>query len=65
MNWSLVVSELLKSGDTQKELSEKVGCSQGLINDLLHNRRGKRLSYDVGAALVELHKKIKKQKQAA
>lgn len=65
MNWSLIVSDLIAEGNTQQELGKKVGCSQGLINDLLHGRRGKRVSYDVGNALVQLHKKIKKQKAAA
>lgn len=58
MNWQQIVNDLLSTGLTQGELGGKVGCPQSTISDIASGKRGKRPSWSVGSALVELHKDI-------
>lgn len=55
MNWQLLVNELMAAGVTQVELAQECGCSQSSISDI---RKGfiKHPRFDIGAALVALHK---------
>ena len=58
MNWQKLVAELIDSGLTQTGVAEKAECSQNLISDLLHGKRGKRLTYEIGVRLVALHDEL-------
>lgn len=53
--WKQIVSDLIESGLSQKEISERVGCSQPYICDLASGKAGKRLGFEVGKRLTELH----------
>lgn len=53
--WKQIVSELLDSGLSQKELSELIGCSQPYICDLASGKAGKRLGFELGKRLTDLH----------
>ena len=55
MNWAKLISDLQQAGMTQAEIAASVGCSQPHISDIANGRRGKQLTYVVGAALVRLH----------
>lgn len=58
MNWQQIVNDILNTGLTQAELGVKVGCPQSTISDFSSGKRGKRPSWNVGSALVELHKSL-------
>lgn len=52
-----MVEDLQEAGLKQEEIAEYCGCGQGLISDLKHERRGKRLSFEIGSRLTALWKK--------
>lgn len=54
MNWSTVITSLEQRGLTREEIANRCHCSVSLINALAIGQRGKRLSYEIGAALMAL-----------
>lgn len=57
MNWQQMISDLLDSGMQQQQLAEKLDCSQTYISDLYNDKRGKRVSYELGIKIIKLHKR--------
>lgn len=58
MKWKELVAELSKAGLTQKQIADVAGCSQSCIAGLSSGKRGVRVSYEIGVALVRLHKRV-------
>ncbi len=58
MNAQKIIADLLGTGLTQAALAAEVGCSQSLIAAISTGRRGKRLSYEFGARLKEMHDRL-------
>lgn len=65
MNWQKIVNELLATGQSQTELSDKVGCPQSTISEISSGKRGKRPSWEVGNKLLELHDALNQETQLA
>jgi transcriptional regulator with XRE-family HTH domain len=60
MNWQQTISDLQRSGLTQAEIAKSCGCAQSTISEIQNDE--KRVpSYPIGAALLELHKKISRR----
>lgn len=59
-NWRMdtqkIVTELLATGLTQKQLADLAGCGQPAINAFSKGNRGKRPSFSIGQRLCELHR---------
>lgn len=53
--WKEKVADLLESGLSQRELAELVGTSQPHICDLRAGKRGKRIGYELGKRIDQLH----------
>lgn len=53
--WEKIISDLIASGLTQREIASRVGISQAHVSDLSLGRRGKRIGFEVGKALSDLH----------
>lgn len=53
--WKEKITDLLGSGLSQRELAELVGTSQPHICDLRTGKRGKRIGYDLGKRIEQLH----------
>lgn len=56
MNWSNFIKDLIASGMTQAAIGKEIGLSQPSIVDLL-NGKTKSVKWDVGQAIIKLHKK--------
>lgn len=54
MNWTSIIKALLNRGYTQQQIAESVQCRQPTISALLNGGRGKRISWDLGDALLKL-----------
>ncbi len=53
-NWQKVVTEILqKQGMTEKQLAERVGCTQPAINRIKRGQRTPR--YNIGTKLMALY----------
>lgn len=65
MNWSELIKDIQTHGWTQAEIADEVGTSQGHISDLLTDRRGKRLGYQIGKNLVALRARLARKAKAA
>lgn len=65
MNWSNVISSLEQHGLNRGEIAQKCNCSLSLINALAQGARGRRISYEIGTALVALQSKSKKSTKKA
>jgi transcriptional regulator with XRE-family HTH domain len=65
MNWSDLIKEIQTHGLTQSEIASEVGTSQGHISDLLSDRRGKRMGYQLGKNLVSLRTRLERKAKAA
>lgn len=61
MDWKKIVRELIESGMTQGEISSRTGISQSQISFLLNGKRGDRLAWGCGEALLKLHRKVMRQ----
>ena len=61
MDWQKMVGELLASGLTEAKLAAMVGTTQGHINSLKTGRRGEKINYVLGAAIVREHKKLQRR----
>lgn len=55
MDWTAIISSLESAGVDRDTIAEKVGCSRSLVNAIAQGKRGKRLSYEIGANLLCLH----------
>lgn len=64
MDWKVVIVELEGAGLTQREIAGKAGCSQPYVSQLKSGAR-KKPEFDIGRALVELHRTIKRPKREA
>jgi transcriptional regulator with XRE-family HTH domain len=58
MNWKNIIQRAQDQGLTQTEIAVAVGTSQGHINDLLHGRRGSRIGFAIGQALLDMDKRM-------
>lgn len=63
MNWQSIVSDLIAWNLTQVQIAKKCGCTQSRISDLV--RDGGTVSYQLGVALVALHKAEARKQRAA
>ncbi|WOE32151.1 MULTISPECIES: helix-turn-helix transcriptional regulator [unclassified Acinetobacter] len=52
--WQKMIVELKDHGFTQKQIAEKIGCSQNYVSNLENGLCGKRLGYDKGRNLENL-----------
>ena len=59
-----MVEALQDAGFKQEDIADYCGCGQGLVSDLKHGRRGKRLSFEIGSRLTAMWKKHCKNKTA-
>lgn len=57
MNWTNLIQDLLDAGMTQAEIAEKCDTGQSHISCLYRGER-KCPNYDLGEALVALHKRV-------
>lgn len=55
--WAQMIRDMLDAGETQASIARAVGCHPATINLLLHGARGKRLTYEIAAALTAVHKR--------
>jgi hypothetical protein len=64
MNWKLLVNELMAAGVTQVQIAQECRCAQSSISDL---RSGaiEHPRFEIGAKLVELHKKAIRRTKTA
>jgi len=61
MNWQTLINDLEKVGLTQKMMASACGTTQSVISDL-KNGKHKSCKYEVGKALIDIHKKFKRSK---
>jgi len=59
-NWQKIIKEISATGMTQAQIGEKIGLTQPTVNQLSTGFTLK-MYYEEGAALMELHKKIRRQ----
>lgn len=55
MDWKTIISDLRAAGLTQSEIAQEAGTSQGHISDIANGKKGKHLSFEIGAKLLALH----------
>jgi transcriptional regulator with XRE-family HTH domain len=55
MDWKALIADLVATGLTQIELAAQCGVAQSTISDL-HRGASKQPNYELGSALVRLHK---------
>ena len=55
--WKEKIADLMAAGMSQREIADHVGASQPHICDLLSGKRGKRIGYELGRKIDQLHKK--------
>lgn len=46
---------------TQSEVAKLIGCGQSYVSDLANGKRGKSMSYEIGARLIQLHRRLKRK----
>ena len=56
MNMQKIISELLDAGMTQTEIAKHIGCTQSNVS-LMHTGKTKRITFDIGCALLDLAKR--------
>ncbi|MCX7208171.1 MAG: XRE family transcriptional regulator [Proteobacteria bacterium] len=54
MNWTTLIKTVINRGYTQQQIAELVQCRQPTISALLNGGRGKRISWELGDALLKL-----------
>ncbi|MDR3427961.1 hypothetical protein [Silvimonas sp.] len=59
MNWQILIQTLLGRGLTQQEIADEAVCQQSNISALLHGKRGKRVTWEIGQALIRLEKETR------
>lgn len=65
IKWSEIIKGIQSHGWTQAEIADEVGTSQGYISDLLSDRRGKRMGYQLGKNLLDLSARLERRRKAA
>lgn len=58
MDTQKITAELLATGLTQKQLADKVPCSQAAINAFSRGIRGRRPTFAIGQRLLDLHREL-------
>lgn len=58
MDTQKTVLEILATGMTQQQLADAVPCSQSTINHLKSGLRGGHTTFEIGAALLAIHKRV-------
>lgn len=58
MDWKTLIAKLIEAGMTQQQIADKAGCTAACISALARGTRGARVSYEIGARLVELHNSL-------
>ena len=56
MNIQKIISKLLNAGMTQKTIAQHIGCTQSNVS-LIYTGKTKRITFDIGCALLDLAKK--------
>ncbi|MEB5475511.1 XRE family transcriptional regulator [Acinetobacter pollinis] len=56
MNWVSIISDLQKSGMTQREIANHLSCSQSYISELKAGKKGKFISHHLGEQIANLWK---------
>jgi hypothetical protein len=66
MDFQKLVTEILDTGITQTELAKRCGhgTTQGHISAIYTGRRGDKVGYQLGDALVRIHRRAMKSKPA-
>jgi len=60
--WGKLIQDIIDSGLSEAQIASEVGVEQPTINRL-KNGEHKSTSYETGAALTRLHKKIKRKRK--
>lgn len=63
MNMQAIVQALIAGGLTQTEIATKCGCTQGRISEIA-NGKAKTVTFELGMALVDLHKRMARKARA-
>lgn len=64
MDWKNIISNIQDGlGLTQAQIATKAGCGQVTISELFREKT-KKPNYEVGAALIDLHKKALRKLKA-
>ena len=65
MDFQKIVTEILDTGMTQTELVKRCGhgTTQGHISAIYTGRRGDKVGYQLGDALVKIHRKAMRAKE--
>ena len=63
--WKEKVADLMAAGLSQRQIADLVGVSQPHISDLHAGKRGKRIGYELGKRLDELHQQRCAQERPA
>ena len=64
MKWKNIIADLQAFGLTQSQIAEKCGTGQSHISSLASGKR-KVPNWNLGDALIRLHKKVLKNNKAA
>ena len=64
MDFQKLVAEILETGMTQTELARRCGngTTQGHISAIYTGRRGDKVGYQLGDALVKIHRRAMRMK---
>lgn len=64
MDFQKIVTEILETGMTQTELAKRCGhgTTQGHISAIYTGRRGDKVGYQLGDALVKIHRRAMRTK---
>ena len=64
MDFQKLVAEILETGMTQTELAKRCGhgTTQGHISAIYTGRRGDKVGYQLGDALVKIHRRAMRTK---
>lgn len=53
--WKDIITDLVGAGVSQRKIAELAHVSQAHISDLSLGKKGKRIGFDLGTRLVEIH----------
>lgn len=64
MDWKIIITDIKSGlGLTQVQIAARIGCSQVTVSEL-ENGKTRTPGYDIGSALMALHKKAKRKTPA-
>lgn len=64
--WQDIIKYLVSRGLSQRDIAKQVGVSQAHICDLANGKRGKRIGYELGQKLNDLHaRELRRQKRVS